>query len=335
VFTLLAATVGLAAYANWRPGFRDPVFDAKVDALADRFGASREPLRVLALGSSRTSAAVEPRALEAALAKATGRPVAAFNLGVPGSGPVCQLIHYGRLRETRPRPDLVVVELLPAAFAWRNDRPYDAAVLRPDRISRAELDTVCQSGFPSAETRAGWEHALLNPWFGLRFQVLGRLKPRWLPPGVSATVPANQEPDGWAPWDPLRPDAARSLVANVRRVYEPQLRAARFDGPHAEAFERLLGECRADGLRVAVVLPPEGSEFRSWYPSAVERALREYVERLRSELGIPVIDARAWLPDDAFADTHHVLRGWAGPYTERLAREAVLPALGASVLEDR
>jgi hypothetical protein len=333
VLTLFVLTAGLAAFVQLRPGFRDPLCDAKVKALVARFTSAPEPTRVVALGSSRTAAAVEPRALEAAVAAGTGRPCLAFNMGLQGDGPISQLVHYRRLREAGVRPDVVIVELLPSAFAWysdpsrHEDRPYDATILRPDRLTRAELDTVCEYGFPPQETRGEWREATYNPWFGFRFQLLARVQPRWLPPGIVQHRKDIGETGGWGPWDPVPPEIAWLRIEEVRQAYESQLQAIRIAGPHVEAFEDLLRECRTDGVRVAVVVPPEGSTFRAWYSASVQAALAAFEARLRQEFGVTVLDAREWLPDEAFVDSHHVVRTWARPYTERLAREAVIPNL--------
>jgi hypothetical protein len=112
-------------------------------------------------------------------------------------------------------------------------------------------------------------------------------------------------------------------VAEVKAIFQPHLQALRFTGPHADAFDELLRECAADGVPVVVMVPPEGSEYRSWYPPAVEAALTAFLDRLRAVHGVPVLDARGWLPDEAFADGHHVVRTFARSYTERLAREAI------------
>jgi hypothetical protein len=333
IITLFVLNAGLAAFVHYRPGFRDPLFDAKVKALVTCFETNEEPTRIVVLGSSRTAAAIEPRALEEAIAAETGRPAVAFNMGLQGDGPVCQLVHFRRVREAGVRPDVAVIELLPSAFAWYRDderaenRPYDATVLRADRLTRAELDAVCRYGFPSAETRGEWREATFNPWFGFRFQLLARIQPKWLPPGIVQHRRDIGETGGWGPWDPVPPEIARQRVAEVKEAYGSQLHAIHLSGPHVEAFEELLRECRRDGVRVAVVLPPEGSEFRSWYPPHVQVALDQFVNRLRTDHGVVVLDARSWLPDEAFVDSHHVVRSWAGPYSRRLAREAVMPAL--------
>jgi len=340
LLTLFVLNAGLAAFVHLRPGFRDPLCDAKVKALVVRFTSAAEPTRVVVLGSSRTAAAIEPRAMEAAVTAGAGRPCVAFNMGLQGDGPISQLVHYRRLCEAGARPDVVVVELLPSAFAWywdpsRNeDRPYDATILRPDRLTRAELDTVCEYGFPPAETRGEWRETTYNPWFGFRFQLLARVQPRWLPPGIVQHRKDIGETGGWGPWDPVPPDIARLRVEEVRQAYESQLQAIRIEGPHVEAFEELLRECGRDGVRVAVVVPPEGSTFRAWYSPNVQAALAAFEARLRRAFGVTVLDAREWLPDEAFVDSHHVVRAWAKPHTERLAREAVIPNLKMTTISE-
>jgi hypothetical protein len=336
IVTLLVLNATLAVFIYNRPGFRDPLFDAKVKALVARFQTREEPAKVVVFGSSRTAAAVEPRVMEEVVANRTGRPCVTFNMGVQGNGPVSQLVHYRRLREAGIKPDVAVFELLPAAFAWyldpaRNeDKPYDATILRPDRLTRTEVNTVCRYGFPE-ETRREWWEENLNPWSGFRFQLLARVEGKWLPPGIVQHRADIGETGGWGPWDAVSPALRAQRVEEVKQAYGSQLHALRFDGPHVEAFEELLRECERDGVRVIVVAPPEGSEFRSWYPPGVQQKLADFEERLRREFGVPVIDAREWLPDAAFADSHHVLRGWAGPYTKRLAISAVVPALTSDI----
>src|SRR5262249_51204085 len=104
----------------------------------------------------------------------------------------------------------------------------------------------------------------------------------------------------------------------------------RWEGPHVQAYEDLLREARAAGIRVAIVVPPEGTEFRSWYPPDVEAGLTAFLDQLRREFGVMAVDGRAWLPDEAFADGHDVTPPWAKPFTERLTREALVRALRRS-----
>lgn len=332
VVTLAVLNVSLAAYVYWRPGFRDPLFDMKTQAMSARFEQPDVMLRVVTLGSSRTAACIEPLTLEATLHETTGQSAAAYNMALQGDGPIGQLLHFRRLMARGKAPDFVLIEFLPYSFAWYGDHPYDATVLRADRLTKDELHVVCEYGFPSNETKEQWREATFNPWYGCRFQLLARIDRNWLPPGVVTYHPKAGQLGGWNPWDPLTPSTAALAAIWVRKTYEPELPHVRFDGPHVKAFEDLLAECKSAGIAVAVVVPPEGSVFRSWYPARVNAELDQMLERIRQEHKVVVVDARTWLPDEAFADTHHVLRTWAKPYTERLTREVIAPALRTSAI---
>jgi hypothetical protein len=53
---------------------------------------------------------------------------------------------------------------------------------------------------------------------------------------------------------------------------------------------------------------------------------------LTRKYGTPVINARDWLGEDDFLDSHHLLVEAAGKFTHRLAEEALLPLLRGTVL---
>src|SRR5262249_24732041 len=88
-----------------------------------------------------------------------------------------------------------------------------------------------------------------------------------------------------------------------------------------------LALCRRQRIGVVLVAMPEGSEFQSWYPSAVRAEIDAYLERLVREEQVPLVDARSWVPDNCFADGHHLMPKGASLYTEQLSREAILPLL--------
>jgi hypothetical protein len=68
---------------------------------------------------------------------------------------------------------------------------------------------------------------------------------------------------------------------------------------------------------------PEGTVFHGWYGPGVNDELKAYLASLPAS----VTDARPWMPDDAFADAHHLLPGGAAAFTDRLATEVLRPLL--------
>src|SRR5207249_10481228 len=110
--------------------------------------------------------------------------------------------------------------------------------------------------------------------------------------------------------------------------YAETLAAFRIAPPPDRALRDLIRLCRADGIRVALYLLPEGPTFRGWYPPAARRAAGEYLGGLSREYGVPVFDASDWLPEDAFADGHHLLRHGAKAFSGRFGKECLGPWLG-------
>ncbi len=131
---------------------------------------------------------------------------------------------------------------------------------------------------------------------------------------------------------PAPPQFARELEG-ARRAIGPLL-AERFRiSPVADqAVRGLLDECRARGIRTVLFLMPEHSALRSWYLPATRAAERAYLGRLRDEYGVPVIDTRAWLADEDFVDSCHLLPRSARAFSERFGREVYRPLLAGQPL---
>jgi hypothetical protein len=70
-----------------------------------------------------------------------------------------------------------------------------------------------------------------------------------------------------------------------------------------------------------LVLMPEGSEFRSWYPPSELPQIESFLGALQREYQVPLVDARTWIADDDFADSHHLLLPGAAQFTKRLGQE--------------
>jgi hypothetical protein len=113
----------------------------------------------------------------------------------------------------------------------------------------------------------------------------------------------------------------------VRRQYAPYFTGFQLSAPACHALDELLRECRSEGIRAALVVMPEGTAFRSLYSPDAWARIESLLKMLHQEFGVPVINAREWIADDGFSDSHHLVAHAAAAFSARLAREVAGPLL--------
>lgn len=336
VLVWVVTQFALSAVLDNNVWLRDAVFADKRERLRkrviDRTTAAGRPIWVVVVGSSRTCFAVRGDVIENALGSRDGRQVAALNLGIPSAGPITNLVSVHRLVNSSDRPDFLVIEVLPPLLGHLGPVPIESGRLPAERLLRDELALVRSSGFPeSIET--DWRTARTVPWYCQRFSLLGRMVPTWLPWYLRTSGGRDCDANGWIPsiCENPTPEDYRRGVERARAEYHMFIQFIRGDSPAFGALRQSARLCQDRGVRAALLLMPEGTEFRSWYPPAVEAELYAALGELCRDTGLRLIDARRWLGDESFSDAHHLIPRAAGPFSVRLAREIepLLPADGS------
>jgi hypothetical protein len=314
VLAFVALELGLGLASEVYPRIRDPLYGDKLVKLQRRLREHPGEPVVVMLGSSRTGLAFHGRRIEDRLGGV------AFNFGTPAAGPVGHLLYARRLFADGVTPSHLLVEVLPSMLGEQPDGPLERAWLSGDRLTHGELATVERYRFPAA-VRDQWAAATLNPWHTLRFALLARVVQSWIPWHLRADWSRGADECGWGriERDAITDDERRLATGRALLEYGPVLADLRPGGPAADALRELLAECRRRGVRVTLVLTPEGSAFRSWYPPHVRARLAAFLAGLRAESGCGLIDAREWLADDRFTDGHHLLVAGAEEFSDRLA----------------
>jgi hypothetical protein len=328
VFAVLQLGLGLAS--ELYPRIRDPFYGDKLVKLRAKLAAAHGRPCIVMLGTSRTGFGFHGTRIEQRIRKAGGRDVAAFNYGIPASGPVTHLIYTQRLFRDGVVPDLLLVEVLPSMLADRVEGPLEGLWVFGERLTYRELDTAARFGFPE-EVRSQWRAATFNPWYTLRFQLLSRVVQSWVPWQLRYDWSRGSDESGWGTY-PRNDITPQELAEGHKRAYleyAPVLSDLRPGGHAGAALLELLSECQSRGVLVKLVLMPESAIFQSWYPPHVRKRLDEYLRKVCIESGCTLIDARNWVADDAFTDGHHLLRSGAEAFADRLADEVLLPWLAA------
>jgi hypothetical protein len=252
----------------------------------------------LVLGTSRTTLAFRPESLT--------EPDGVYwvNAGRAGAIPVLHRLMFHRFLRDGVRPAVLVLEVMPVFFA------LDAREFLLAQLDLRDLWLVRWY----ADNPFEYDHALLRFRLGRNFRTVRE----------SAWVVRPQEylPRGGYPQheEEVSP-TERSTRTNVWRDWFAPYRDLTIRPAAARAFRDTLREAREHGVRVVILHAPEGPAFRNWYDPAGLARFDEFVAATAAEFGASVLDARLWLDEDAFFDSHHTLRRGADAFTARLARE--------------
>jgi hypothetical protein len=324
------------------PEMCDPDHNARLAALRARAAAGAGRPLVLVLGSSRAANGISPADLAGGGAGEDRAPVV-FNFATLGAGPVRELLTLRRLLAEGYRPDWVLIEACPLFWPQAGIFNEDPGVLLTD-VYPSDLPAIAElypekrwAAFARVCTRAA------APLFHYRVHFLDYAAPLLLPrAGAPDLVWGHAGWRGLDAWgwlaDPTRPGAEefRARLARQRKACQPLLDDFTIHPVSDRALRLLLGECRSRGIAAALVLLPEHSSLRGWYPPAALRQVRTYLEGLGQEYAVPVVNTREWVGDDAFVDFCHLHAGAARAFSARFGREVLRPLLqGRATVPDR
>ncbi len=222
-----------------------------------------------------------------------------------------------RLLADRVRPDRLLVEVMPPFYNRQrgrllDEKDLDASLLRGDELARA-----CRYARRPAELVWGWARSRGLTCYNRRVEMVRQLSPeQW------GRRPEVDPENGWfAAHTKVTPEQRERYTAFALDSYRDAVADFRLDPRPVRALHDLLALCRQNRIPVVLIVPPEGPRFRALYAPAALPVIRAFLADLRSEWGTPVIDAREWMAEDDFWDSHHLLPSGARAYTDRLARE--------------
>ena len=137
VVSFAIATLGIAIWSDRTDSFRDPIFSDMVGHLRANRDSKRGP-SILFIGSSRVGNGFDAGRAEAELCEKTGVSVSVSNFGVPGSGPITNLIYLERIWKARLLPNYLFIEVLPGTLHEQTAGPVEKQWLDLSRLSRNE-----------------------------------------------------------------------------------------------------------------------------------------------------------------------------------------------------
>jgi hypothetical protein len=310
---------------RWHAELRDREYGWKRVRLSARL--AQEPARplLLMLGSSRTLHGFQPERLDGTSGPG-GRPFVAFNFGLTTAGPLKEGLCLRRLLDEGVRPTLLLVEVMaPFLNEPGPGRVSEEKWLNVPGLGAADVLRLRPYWSRPERLVGRWVLSRLVPAYTHRFRILDRLARSWLPPGTGPETLDRMDGAGWLPtdWDVVSPDFRHQCTEQEHELFASAFAGFRLGARPRQALCDLLECCRREEIPVTLVLMPEGTACRGWYTPSMEGALRLLLAELTRSYSARVIDARDWVADEHFYDSHHLLPSGAALFSARLAREVV------------
>jgi hypothetical protein len=318
----LAAQVVLNLVVDyWRPQLRDPEYVFKRNLVrAVRRRTPGRPL-VLVLGSSRVQ-----MGLEGVLSR--GHAPVVINFGLTRAGPVAELLCLRRLLADGIHPDHVFVEVMPPLLA-KGEK--EITTLGVGRLGPGDLAVLRRYSSTPGDLSLRWCKGRLVPTWTFRHLLLCRFAPSLLPDGKGTANPyvlwPSQNALGWFAYarESVTAEEYQRDLAHARADYLDLLADFHIAEAADRALRELLEVCRQERIGATLLLMPEGTDFQSMYPPRARTAIDAYLARVQREQTVGLVDARRWIPDSGFWDSHHLLLTGAAAFTKRFEREALRP----------
>jgi hypothetical protein len=277
---------------------------------------------LLVLGSSRVVMNFGPEILPE-LHRRDGSAVTAFNFAHVGAGPTMNLMQYRRLRRWGVKPDFLVVEIMPPVLS--NESP-SIPIACMTALDLPTLDPHVHRG----KLYGRFVRSRLIPLYRNRSELLHHFAPEWI------LTDEQSEMDEitlgrlggdlfWKMRPVVSAERTAALLQWTRDGYVPPLQQFAIKPEATRAYDELLCECRRDGVPVVLVLTPEGDLFRSWYPPRALAEIDAWCADIHWRQGVQVVDARRWLAEEDFVDSHHVVLRGMRKFTVRLNDEVLRP----------
>jgi hypothetical protein len=283
---------------------------------------------VLALGSSRTMCGLQAERLNGF----DSTSAVVFNYGVPGAGPVRQLQFLRRILSAGIQPKFVFIEVVPAFLGRYDTRCLEETYLHGMYFRAPELSLLGRYSARPWQHRGQWCLSRFLPiWYRPVFQTQLLARLGWREAADKVHTPSCDR-FGWQALPAETSAAVRQSMSEIARSeYEETLRQFVLAEHSVRALDDLLASCRQRGIRAALLLMPEASEFRLLYSPDAESAVNSIVRELSVKWDAPVVDARTWNRDEDFWDMHHLMPPGAAAFTEQFRRE--LARLSSNVEE--
>jgi hypothetical protein len=289
---------------------------------------------VVMIGSSRTMFGVHGQLIERRLREHVSDSPVVFNFGFPGAGPLRHWLHINRMLRDGVRPDVVLIEIMPYLLHSDSGVPIDFEQLSADKLRLSELRLLRHEGLHCDGLRADWWQGWPFPGYTHRFALVSMTIPTLLPCPLRQDYSKGIDDSGWTPLSTLfelNHEQRQRALQRACLDHGPALQNFNMCETTSRVLEETLELCRREGIRPALVVMPEGPTYRGLYSPATWQVVEGHLRAIADRHHVPLINAREWLAEEDFWDSHHMTRAGALRFSDLLSREIVPLVRGTAV----
>lgn len=318
--------------------FWDPQFANKRESLQARMREYPNHPLWLILGDSRVRNGVRPGMLLDRM-RGDGAPLI-YNFGMGGANLYRESICLSRLIASGLKPQRVGIEIVGAAMS-RELFPFADEPKLFVRARRNELDELCSYSADPARTRRLWWESRVNPFFKDGMKVPGQtLAWRLIPIPMPWRVDKKNLLDKWGwhpePPAPIPPETYRKSFEIAKSQFASAFQDFKISPINDRVMRQILNLCGNSGIDVFMLRMPEGIDFQAFYTPQANGVMDSYLEKIKTEYGVSMIDARGWFPEkEAYTDGHHLNATGAAAFTLRFGGELFRSAKPQAARKDR
>jgi hypothetical protein len=308
--------------ARWEPN-RVRVEQDKWEQLHQRLAEAPGRPLVVMLGSSRTDWAFQAGRLNG-LPGPDGRPLLAYNFGVPTTGPMHESLYLSDFLDRGIRPRLLLVEFVATHLNQsRRGILSEERFTIPTWLSAHQLLFLRPYLSNKRHATLDWLESRLMPWYGYRWSIHEHVQGKHSIP--RPWDQARRPMDDWGCRmifdDPNTPEFRARRWAGAFEMYGETLRRFHVGAGPLRALRDLLARCRRERIPVALVVMPVTKEFESLYNPEGRAELANVLVELRQRYQTEIIDGSDWLDIQDFDDGHHVIPSGARKFTDHMIDE--------------
>jgi hypothetical protein len=327
----VAGHLAVGLYLHRRhPEFFDPEVTLRLRKLPARLAEAPGRPLALAVGSSRLVLGLRPESVMGQMKDDPTKPLL-FNFSMLGAGPVGERMVLHRLLRKGIQPRWLLLEVWPPILTQCFPFIEEVRTFRRD-VYWSDVSILGGLYHRRWKTAGQVLAQTLTPMLQYRESVLEHYLPSVLPPalkqlcdrGFEKYLSYHLDDFGWVEYD-IHPDDG-TQAERARRFTKPLFDNFFINEVSDRALRDLLEECRANDIQVVFLLMPDHSLVRGWYASMQDKFL-PYLRRLSAENNAPIVDARAWQPDEDIPDCCHLSPRGARSFSERFGREVYRPLL--------